>query len=409
MTMTTRTRTKTRTVAAAARLALALAILALPGQAAAQIASGQTVQDILRFLVTNQGVQTSDFDKDREAAEATRDTLTRALVASIATLPVSTSSSGFTYRLNPTLGTVERASETFGPFYIERALTAGEGQASFGFTMRYASFTSLDGNDLRDGTFVTTANQFGDESAPFDLETLTLDVTTRTATVFGNVGLTDRVDVGVAVPIVRLDVNGTRVNTYRGRSQLQARGTAETIGLADIAVRSKVRLTDDASPAAVAGAVEARLPTGREEDLLGAGDLALRFTGLASAESGPASLHGNFTLGFGGIGREVSYGGAVAVAATPRLTVVGELLARRIGGIQRISEVVAPHPRIRGVTTTRLMPDGEDQTSVVAVAGMKWNVGSTWLLHANVLMPLTDSGLTARLTPTIAFDYSFTR
>src|SRR5262245_55309479 len=107
----------------------------------------RTVQDIVAFLVTNQGVQTSDFDKDREAAEATRATLTRALLASIATQPVSSSSGGFTYRFNPDLGTVERASDTFGPFYVERALTAGAGQASLGFTFQYASFHSLDGND----------------------------------------------------------------------------------------------------------------------------------------------------------------------------------------------------------------------------------------------------------------------
>ena len=55
------------------------------------------------------------------------------------------------------------------------------------------------------------------------------------------------------------------------------------------------------------------------------------------------------------------------------------------------------------------MPVGEDQTSAFAVAGMKWNVSSTWLLHANVLMPLSDSGLTATFTPTVAMDYSFAR
>jgi hypothetical protein len=395
--------TGTRIVTSAV-LALTLGV----APAGAQETERQTVQSILGFLVTNRGVQTSDFDRDREAADATRDTLTRALLAAVATLPVSTSSGGFTYRLNPALGTVERASETFGPFYIERALTAGEGQASLGFTLQYASFQSLDGNDLRDGALVTTANRFTDEGAPFDVETLSLGISTRTATVFGNVGVTDRVDVGVAVPIVRLHVNGTRLNTYRGRTLLQASARAETAGLADVAVRSKVRLTPD-GPAAVAAGVEARLPTGRQEDLLGAGELAMRFMGLASVESGPTSVYGNFTLGFGGIGREVSYGGAVALAPSPHLTVVGEVLARRIEGMQRIVEVIEPHPRIRGVATTRLMPAGEDQTSVVTVAGVKWNVGGAWLLHANVMMPLTDSGLTARFTPAVALDYTFTR
>jgi hypothetical protein len=396
--------------------AAAAVLLVLPVRAAAQeAASPSTVQDVLAYLVTNRGVETSDFDKDREAAEATRATLTRALLASIATVPVSTSSSGFTYRLNPALGTVERASHTFGPFYVERALTSGAGQASFGFTFQYASFESLDGHDLDDGQFITIANQFIDEPEPFDVETLQLDVKTRTATFFGNVGVTDRIDVGVAVPVVRLDVSGEQSNTYRGNTFPRVRARAETLGLADIAVRSKVRLTGDRGPGAVSAAIEARLPTGREEDLLGSGDLALRFQGLASAEAGRTSVHGNFTLGTGGLGREYSYGGAVAVAATQQITVVGEVLARRIAGVQRISEVIAPHPRIRDaqgrplVNTMRLVPSGEDQTTAFAVAGFKWNVGGTWLLHGNVLFPMTETGLTAKFTPTVALDYSFTR
>lgn len=369
----------------------------------------QNVADVLGFLVTNQGVQTSDFDKDLAAADATRDTLTRALLASVARLPISTSSSGFSYRLNPTLGTVERATETFGPFYIERALTAGAGQASFGITLQYASFTSLDGNDLRDGTFVTVANQFSDEPEPFDIETLALRISSQTATVFGNIGVSDRVDVGVAVPLVRLTIDGSRVNDYRGQALLLARAEAQTTGFADIALRSKVRLTPSGSPGAAAVVVEARLPTGREEDLLGAGDMALRFLGIASYEAGRAGVFGNVAFGRGGIGQEFSYGGAVSVAASSRFTLVGELMLRRLEGVRAIVPEVEPHPRINGVLTTRLLPGGDDETTAFTVAGFKWNLGGAWLLHANVLVPLLDNGLTAPLTPTVALDYSFAR
>ena len=394
--------------------AVAAVLLGAPVRAYAQADTGateerpRTVQDILRILVTNREVRTDDLERDEAAAETTRATLTRALLSAIATLPVSTSASGFTYRLNPALGTVERASDTFGPFYVERALTAGAGQASLGFTFQYASFKTLDGHDLSNGEFVTIANQFTDEPAPYEFGTLTLDVNTSTATFYGNVGLNDRVDVGVSVPVVKLNVNGIQDNTYRGQPLLQVRATAETIGLADIAVRSKVRLTGD-GPGAVAAGVEVRLPTGREEDLLGAGEAALRLQGLASAEAGRTSVHGNFTLGTGGVGREISFGGAVAVAATRQFTVVGEVLARRIAGVQRITEVIVPHPEINLVNTLRLIPDGEDFISAFAVTGFKWNVGGTWLLHGHVLWPITDSGLTAGVTPTVALDYSFTR
>ena len=389
--------------------AMALMIgLAASAQAQTTTTTRRSVQDILGFLVTNVGVQTSNVAFDTAAADATRATLTRALLASIATLPVGSSSGGFTYRFNRSLGTPERASETFGPFFVERALTSGAGQATLGMSFQYASYQSLDGRDLRNGSFVTVANQFADETQPFDTEKLALKIDTRTATFFGNVGISNRVDVGVAVPVVQLNLSGTRINDYRGITLLQASATAETMGLADVAVRSKVRLTPD-GPGAIAAGVEARLPTGRQEDLLGAGTMAMRFMGLASYEDGPSGFYGNVSIGTGGIGHELAYGGAASYAATPRVTVIGEFLARRIDGIESITEVVAPHPSIRGVNTIRLEPTGINRTTALAIGGIKWNVGSLWLLHANVIMPLSDAGLTARFTPTIALDYSFAR
>ena len=400
--------TETRRVGVDAAAALLLSwSLILPSPSFAQ--SATTVQDVVGFLVTNRGVETDDFDRDRAAAEATRDTLTRVLLSAIAQQPISTSSSGFTYRLNPMLGTVERASETFGPFFVERALTSGRGQASFGMTLQYASFTRLDGHDLRSGRLITVANRFVDEPEAFDVEALTLNISTRTTMLFGNVGVTDRLDIGAAVPLVSLSISGSRVNTYRGQPSLQARATAVTTGFADVAVRSKYRFTAD-GPVNAAAAVEVRLPTGREEDLLGAGEVAIRWLGIGSAEMGDTTLHGNVAIGTGGLGRDFTLSGAIAYAATPRLTLVGELLARRMAGAERVTEVTAPHPRIGGVETTRLMPaGGSRQTFRVAVGGFKWNVAGTWLLHGNVLLPLGDRGLTSRFTPTVALDYSFTR
>ena len=155
--------------------------------------------------------------------------------------------------------------------------------------------------------------------------------------------------------------------------------------------------------------VEARLPTGREEDLLGTGELALRFTGLGSYDAGITSVYGNFTLGTGGIGREISYSGAVAVAATPRVTLIGELLARHIDGLNRIAPVAEPHPRITGVDTIRLVPTSETETTAFGVAGVKWKVGGTWLLHAHVLIPIVENGLTAQFAPTIAIEHTFAK
>ena len=387
-------------------------LLSSAGPVLAQDAAAEpNVRDVVRFLVLNRGVRTDDPARDLEAAEATHDTLTRALLASVATTPIGTSSGGFTYRLNPTIGTVERASDTFGSFYLERALTSGAGQASFGATFQYARYERLDGNDLRNGEFVTVATTLNDETVPFDRERLQLRMSSRTTTFFANVGVNDRVDVGVALPLVQLRINGLRVNDYRDEVVPQARASAVTTGFADIAVRTKVRLTPIESQGAIAAGVEARLPTGREEDLLGTGDLAMRFLGIASYEANRAGVYGNFILGTGGVGREVSYGGGVSLAAASRFTIVGEVMLRRIAGIQNIVPDAQPHPRLTSPpgTTTRLVPSGEDVTTGFSVVGFKWNVGGRWLVNTNVQFPLNDNGLTSRFTPAFSVDYSFGR
>src|SRR3982751_4260225 len=120
----------------AAAIAIAASLACVPP------AHAQTLGDVLGFLVTNQSVQTGSVERDRDAAQATSDTISRALLANLATLPVPSSSGAFVYQLNPELGTVERATSNFGPFFVERALTAGQHEASFGLTFQQMRFSS---------------------------------------------------------------------------------------------------------------------------------------------------------------------------------------------------------------------------------------------------------------------------
>ncbi len=366
----------------------------------------QTMNDVLTFLLTNQSVQTGDFAKDQAATLATRDTISRALLVDIATMPLGTSSGGFTYQFNPTLGTLERRSSTFGPFFVERALGAGPNRLSIGLAAQYARFDTLDGNNLRNGQFVTTANQFTDEQAPFDVDALTLRVETSTLAMSLRYGITSRLDVGGIVPFVSLRLDGERVNTYRGTSFVQATASATRMGLGDVGVQAKYQALGDAA-SGFAVAADIRLPTGREEDLLGAGRAAIGTLVVGSFESGPLAIHVNGGYSMGGISDELRFAGAVAVAATPQLTVDGELFGRRLLDIGRITQVAFPNPTLAGVDTYRLLPAGGSTMPVLAAAGVKWNLADTWVLDAHVLLPVARSGLTARLTPAIALERSF--
>jgi hypothetical protein len=376
--------------------------------ACASSSSAQTVADALTFLMTNQSVSTGDFARDRSAADATSAAISRALLSNLATLPVATSSSAFVYRLNPELGTVERSTQTFGPFFVERALTAGAGQASFGLTYQQLRFNSLDGHNLRDGSLVTTANQFVDETAPFDEDRLTLDIDARIATLYGNVGVTDRLEVGFAVPMVDLTLDGSRINTYRGRTFTQASASARAVGLADIVARTKYTLFDE-DGAGIAAAVDLRLPTGRQADLLGAGTTSVKIAGIGSLEQGRTAAHINAGVTFGGLAREINYGGALGIAATPRTTISAELLGRWIDGAGQLVTLTAPHPTLQQVDTIRLSTDDSSVNSIIIVPGIKWNVSSMWVLAANVAVPLTTGGLTTRFTPFVALDYAIGR
>jgi hypothetical protein len=368
-------------------------------------ARAQTVSDVLSFLATNQSVPTGSVERDRDAAVATSTTISRALLANLATLPVATSSSGFVYRLNPELGTVERVTQSFGPFFVERALTAGRGQVSFGLTFQQFRFTALDGHSLRDGTLVTTANQFVDESTPFDVDRLTLDIDGSVATLYANVGVTDRIEIGAAVPMVSLVVDGSRINTYRGRTFTQATARARSIGTADMVVRTKFTPYRE-DGVALAGAVDLRLPTGRTEDLLGSGSRSVKFSAIGSVESGRVSSHVNGGVTVGGLATELSYGGALAVAASSRVTLTSEVVGRLLDSSSGIVSVAAPHPTLRGVQTIRLAPDNVRLHMVSLVPGVKWNISQTWVLAAAVSVPLTKGGLTAPFTPFVGLDYA---
>ena len=382
---------------------------ALLGAVRPAAAQQQSMADVLTFLVTNDAVQTGSFERDRAAAQATSDTISRALLASLATLPVTGSSGAFVYRLNPELGTVERSTDSFGPFFVERATTAGRGQTSIGLAFQEMRFTSLDGRSLRSGSLVTTANQFTDEAAPFDVDQLKLAIDASIATLYGNAGITDRLEVGFAVPTVSLRLDGSRVNTYRGRAFTQATASAHTFGLADIVLRAKYALVERRG-SGVSAAVDVRLPTGRKEDLLGAGAASYRFSGIGSYERGAFSAHVNGGIGTGGLAREYTWGGALALAATSRLTLTGELLGSWIDVPGNIVPVSAPNPTLIGVDTVRLLPDPASALrTVTVVPGVKWNVSDTWIVLANVLLPVTTSGLTSPITPFVGLDYAFGR
>lgn len=382
-----------------------LVLVALAGSSG-DVCAQQSVTDTLSFLLTNRSIPTGDFAGDEQAAAATRDTIASFLLTELGSLPVS-SATGFTYEMDPALGGVPtRTTQSFGPFFTERALTLGARRGSIGIAFQHASFDRIDGRQLNDGTLVATASRLVTDPRPFDVEALTLRLSTNTMTFSATTGLTDRFEVSTAVPLVSLTMDGQRVDTYRGTAVVQATASATASGLGDVLWRAKYNvLRQDATALAVVA--DGRLPTGRSEDLLGAGHYTFRPRLTASLEADRLTMNADVGYLFGSSSREFDYGAGVTVAPSSRVTVVGELVGRRLNAAGHLTEVMAPHPRLIGVETIRLTAVEQATDRVVAVAGLKVNIASVWLVTANVSHFLTEAGLTANWIPAVTIEYFF--
>ena len=393
------------------------------------------------------------------------------LIGQLASLPLGSSAGGFSYAFDPTLGTFRRASRSFGPSFAERAVTIGRRRFGVGFNYQHSRYSQLEGEDLRDGSikfylrheeccsaggppvppfFGVVQQPNGTRLNPFfegDVieAALALNVTTDTLAFFGNYGVTDRWDVAVAVPLVRVDLEAAVLATIQrlatnpnvlihtfaagdpSATQRQFARSGTATGLGDIVLRTKYRLAGGPG-GALAAAVDLRLPTGDEENLLG-GSRQTKLFLVASGGNDRFGHHVNAGYTFGGgdtLGRasaiaersvpdEWNYAAGVEVVATPRLTLLGDVVGRTLGDTGRLrmegkrfdfqpADATLP---ASFVTFDEFAPRTANLNLLLGTVGAKFNPIGDFLVSASLLFPLTDAGLKSRWTTVIGVDYAF--
>jgi hypothetical protein len=392
------------------------------------------------------------------------------LVVQLSTFPLGSSSGGFTYTFDPVVGTFSRASRSFGPAFAERALTAGRGRLNAGMNFQHLRYESFENLALDDGSInfylrhaecctaggpagpptfgiITTPN--GTRFDPFfegDLirTSLSLRASSTTAVFFGNYGVTDRLDVGLAVPLVsveldaRMDASILRLSTGTAAihafeagnlaaSQRTYTAAGSATGLGDVVLRSKYRIAGGAG-AALAAAVDLRLPTGDTENLLGAGFQGKAFL-IASNGTDRWGQHANIgytvasgrldavaPLGAGAVNvpDEFNYTAGVEFVAESRVTLIGDLVGRVLIDAGRLSPQMKTFEFVQGAggpTSSaqfeELDPRDGSLHVLFGTAGVKFNPFGGLLINANVLVPLTKSGLRSRVGAVIGIDYAF--
>ncbi|MBA3269929.1 MAG: transporter, partial [Acidobacteria bacterium] len=302
------------------------------------------------------------------------------IVTLLATLPVGSSSGGFTYTFNPSLGTFSRSSESFGPLFAERALTIGRDRGSLGVAYQRSTYDTFEGRNLRQGDLTFHIEHIdccgatrggvatGDGSRlnpAFEGDiieaALALRLSTQTVVFSGTYGLTDRLDFGVAVPLVSIDMDASirtrierlataanpTIHNFDGDNpderSFAASGSAT--GLGDIVVRAKYNFIR-ARGVGLAAAVDIRTPTGDESNLLGTGGVQTKVFGIASSSIGKLSPHLNvgYTVSTKGalpsasLNDEWNYAAGFDLAVSQRLTLIADVLGRSIRDAGRLRE-----------------------------------------------------------------------
>ena len=361
-------------------------------------------------------------------------TIASALLVELGGFPIGSSSGGFAYFFDPTTRLDVRSSQSFGPAFAERPLTSGRGKRSFGMTHQHRRYDQLEGRSLRAGEVkLSDPLVFFTEngSVPLDVveSTFTVAIDTDTTTLFGTYGVTNRLDVGVAVPFQRVTVDA-RVTTallkFNEIPAVTAGRQQSASGLGDIAVRAKYNILNRPK-ASVAAGTDVRLPTGDDENLLGTGNTRVKVYGAAASQISRLFPHANFGYTFRSepadtrffYGAEVNYTAGAEYVLTPRATLVGDVIGRSLAEEGRLHDesasvdLVVLNPTTGQLETENKtysglqLHQGERLNLMLGTLGVKFSPASTFVISAHVLFPLRNAGLQSGFTPVIGVDYTF--
>ncbi len=371
------------------------------------------------------------------------------IVSQLSTFPIGTSAGGFTYEFDEELGIFERSTATFGSVFAERGETIGRGKWNFGFNAFSVEYDAIDSLDLRSGDLGFSLTHLDTNRDGTTVETFfegdlidvaaSLLLSTDIATFFGNYGVTDRFDLAVAVPLVKVDLGIQLDQSVRrlasegfsepafhrfpdGADSVRDTVRSSASGVGDILVRGKFNLAKH-EQGALALAMDVRLPTGDDEDLLGTGNVQTKLFFVASSRFGRFAPHlnigytdsGGSGSSVGDLPNEFNFIAGFSLGVHPRVTVFGDLVWRTLLDAQQlevrqVSHLYKPFDSEQIVQGNRQVLDTRQADLNIAniSVGLKVNLVGDLLLSTNLSFSISDEGLRDEdIVPLIGLDYSF--
>ena len=363
-----------------------------------------------------------------------------ALVSQLTALPLPSPASGFTYAFDSATGTFRRTTRSFGPILSERADTIGKGRLSVGFNYQYSLSTR--------STVWTcppcprcSPTTIGNSAAAVWTSSPRRTRSKRrlhSGPARSRTGLTDRIDVSLALPVVRTTLSvlsnaqiqriGTvdpavhffEDPTARGgfgdRKQFSGQGSASGVG--DMIVRVKANGFREGSRALAVG-LDLRLPTGDEKDLLGSGAFGVKPFAALSSSFGRLSPRANIAWQWNGqsvlandvrqnlkgdLPDQLLYVLGTDVGVNDRVSLAIDLLGQHVFD----TPLLSARPFVAnsaGLTFDDITFRTGSIDAVAGSAGMKVNVAPHLLVNFNLRFHIAGGGLKDRLTPLIGLEF----
>jgi hypothetical protein len=369
--------------------------------------------------------------------------ITDALGASVANIPIGSTSGGVTFRFEG--GVPVATSTSAGPIFAERAQTLGRGRILAGISRTGFRFATLRGVDMDNiGLVFTHQNvdfegcdaQFGGDCTLYGIPVLendaidfhlSMDLNVRVTSMYLTYGLTDRFDLGLVVPIVQADFRGesdaqirpfggtTAAHYFAGTptnpvlsAHRQSLGSAA--GLGDVALRAKINFRQTPG-SSFAFLVDGRFPTGSPKDLLGSGKFAGRALAIFNSRFGDFSPHLNAgylyhagTQQNDAVLGTVGFDNRLAESVTLAADLVTEL---QVGDSKlQLPPLVTYESPFRRTLNPTNIPDIRDDI-VNGSFGVKVIPARNTSLVLNSIFPLNRGGLRANLVYTAGIEYTF--
>ncbi len=346
--------------------------------------------------------------------------------AQLSLLPIPSPASGILLRFDRSKAVFTRVNETLGPILSERAETIGRNKLFLAVDYQRFTFGSIDRVSLKalpivfQSCDVSLAGNTCPGTLTVAASTNRMDLKINQFTFFATFGLSNRIDVSMALPFLQSDLGMSLVSRtiLNGPPTNFAPGSvsARKAGLGDIVLRGKGTVLKRGH-FGLAGITDLRIPTGDELNFHGSGAWGIRPLVAASYEA-KFSPHANVGYQWNGnsalanpyiaatsankrqLPTSFFYSVGVDAAATKKTTIVADFLSSRVFDALRLSQV-SPFGFPSVLPTTRSF------TTSQASIGLKVNPVGNLIFTANVAFKLDHHGLRNNPIPLGGFGVTF--